>query len=139
MLAGGFTLKHYPAFSICETLTPLKERLAAEYPEFEQWGIHILASQNEAGEIILGDSHEYGLMLEPFDRTEIDELILSHVRKIFRLPSLKIAAHWHGIYAKHFEKEAVIEHPAKNVRVVTGLGGIGMTTSFGLAQENFEA
>lgn len=139
MLATGFTLKHYPAFSLCESLTPLKARLAAEYPELEQWGIHILASQNEAGEVILGDSHEYGLAPEPFDRTEIDELILFHAQKMLRLPSLKISQRWHGVYAKHVEQAAVIETPAENVRVVTGLGGIGMTTSFGLAQETFEA
>lgn len=58
---------------------------------------------------------------------------------MLRLPSLKISQRWHGVYARHFEKAAVIETPAANVRVVTGLGGIGMTTSFGLAQETFEA
>ena len=36
----------------------------------------MLVSQNGRGELTIGDSHEYGDQIEPFDKTEIDEWIL---------------------------------------------------------------
>lgn len=138
LLATGFSLTHYPAFAACPSLPVLKARLIADFPEFERWGIHILAVQNGLGEVTLGDSHEYEPFPEPFDRPEIDDLIFDHLRKVLRLPRLRLSQRWHGIYAKHFEKDVVIESPAKDVRLVTGLGGAGMTLSFGLAQEIFD-
>lgn len=138
IVATGLSLKHFSAFADAQSLPALKERLATEYPKFERWGIHLLATQNSLDEVIIGDSHEYGLTPSPFDQTEIANLILAHWRDILHLPSWKIAERWHGIYAKHFEKEVVIETPAPDVKIVAGLGGAGMTTAFGLAQELFD-
>ncbi len=138
MLATGLSLRHYPAFGICPSLPELRERVVRDYPALERWGIHLLVSQNGLGEVTLGDSHEYGLDPEPFDRLEIDDLILDYLQKFLRLPALTINQRWHGIYAKHFERDAIVETPAPNVRVVNGVGSTGMTTSFGLAQEVFE-
>jgi len=133
-LAGGLTLQHYAAFQICSTLPALKQRIAAETPELNRWGIHILVSQTQDGELTLGDSHEYGLAVDIFDKAEIDRLILDHAARFLRAPSLSIAEHWHGVYAKHPEKPYVRFEPAPNVRVVTSPGGAGMTLSFGLGE-----
>jgi glycine/D-amino acid oxidase-like deaminating enzyme len=84
---------------------------------------------------VLGDTHEYGLAPSPFNREEVDDLLLRYLRQVFTLPDFQIAARWHGIYAKHPTRSAFTASPAPNVQIVTGLGGIGMTTSFGLAQE----
>ena len=53
-LAAGLTLRFYKAFAICSTLPRLKARIAAEKPEYERWGIHVLASQTADGAITLG-------------------------------------------------------------------------------------
>lgn len=51
------------------------------------------------GAITLGDSHEYGLCVDVFDKTEIDELILREAATFLRVPDWRIAEHWHGCIA----------------------------------------
>ena len=133
-LATGLTLRFYKAFRICSTLEKLKARVAAEKPEYERWAIHVLASQTSDGAITLGDSHEYGLTPEVFDRVDIDELILAEARTFLRLPSWQIAERWHGSYALHPELPFLEAEPEPGVTIVTAPGGSGMTLSFGLAE-----
>ncbi|HTT62454.1 MAG TPA: TIGR03364 family FAD-dependent oxidoreductase [Bryobacteraceae bacterium] len=133
-LAAGLTLRFYESFRICRTLDALRQRIAAEMPEYDRWGIHVLVSQTAGGELTIGDSHEYGAAVSPFDRADIDELILSYARGFLQAPGLEIAQHWHGVYAKHPEQPFLALSPAPHVRVVTATGGAGMTLSFGLAE-----
>jgi len=133
-LAGGLTLQHYPAFKVCASLDALKRRIAQETPELNRSGIHILVSQTSDGGITLGDSHEYGLTVDVFDKPAIDDLILHHARQFLFLPDWTITQRWHGVYAKHPDTPYVSFSPAPQVKVVTALGGAGMTLSFGLAE-----
>jgi glycine/D-amino acid oxidase-like deaminating enzyme len=95
----------------------------------------VLVSQNARRELTIGDSHEYSAAVDPFDRTEIDQLIFCYAQRFLRAPQLEIGQRWHGVYAWHPEKPYVSLTPAPDTRVVTGTGGAGMTLSFGLAEE----
>jgi FAD dependent oxidoreductase TIGR03364 len=134
-LAAGLTLQFYKAFEICRTLPALKARIAEEMPAYNRYGIHVLASQTASGEVTLGDSHEYGLDVDIFNKEEIDALILAYLDSFARFPSRSIAQRWYGVYAKHPEKPYCVFDPAPGVRIVTAPGGSGMTLSFGLAEE----
>lgn len=136
-LAFGLTFKHYPTFQICGSLNKLKERIAQEAAEFDKFGIHVMVSQNARGELTIGDSHEYGLAVNIFDNPEINRLILGYAKDFLRVPTLEIAETWHGVYAKHSEKPFQSLSPLPGVRVVTVTTGIGMTMSFGLAEQTF--
>jgi D-hydroxyproline dehydrogenase subunit beta len=133
-LAAGLTLRFYKAFRACASLAALRERIARERSEYDRWGIHTLVSQTADGAITLGDSHEYGSTPSVFDRTEIDQLILADLRAYLRLPRWEIAERWHGVYAWHPDKPYIDCAPAPGVRIITGVGGSGMTLSFGLAE-----
>jgi FAD dependent oxidoreductase TIGR03364 len=137
-LAAGLTLRFYSSFQICRTLAALKQRILAETPEYDRWGIHGLVSQTAAGELTLGDSHEYGLAVDIFNREEIDCLMLRYIRTFLQAPHLEIAERWYGVYAKHPDKPYLNLEPAAGVRIVTSPGGAGMTLSFGVAAKTIE-
>jgi FAD dependent oxidoreductase TIGR03364 len=134
-LAAGLTLRFYKSFLICASLSRLKARIAAEKSEYDRWGIHVLASQTADGAITLGDSHEYGLEPDVFNKSEIDDLILREAAGFMKLPSWTVAERWQGVYAYHPDRVAFCAEPAPAVRVVTAPGGAGMTLSFGLAEQ----
>jgi FAD dependent oxidoreductase TIGR03364 len=138
-LAAGLTLRFYSSFSMCSTLLALKERIATETPEYDRWGIHGLVSQTTQGELTLGDSHEYGLAVDIFNKDEIDQLMLRYISTFLDAPDLSIAERWYGVYAKHPEKPYLTLEPAPGVRIVTSPGGAGMTLSFGIAERTIEA
>src|SRR6202167_1027652 len=115
-LAAGLTLRFYTALQVCTTLPALSRRIADETPEYDRWGIHALVSQTADGALTLGDSHEYGLAVDIFNKEEIDELILRATRQFLRAPDLAIAERWSGVYAKHPEKPLVVMEPGDGVR-----------------------
>lgn len=134
LLASGLTLRHYRSFEVCPSLPALKARIRQQTPELDRYGIHVMAAQTDSGEVVLGDSHEYGDDVEPFDKTSIDELILRELRRIVNFPVWSIAERWHGLYAKHPKLPVVELEPHPEVHICTGAGGAGMTLAFGLAE-----
>jgi FAD dependent oxidoreductase TIGR03364 len=138
-LAAGLTLRFYKTFALCPTLPALARRIAEETPEFDRWLIHALVSQAGDGAITLGDSHEYNLAVDIFNKQEIDDLILNYTKTFLRLPNYEIAERWYGVYAKHPDKTYVVMHPEERVRIVGSPGGSGMTLSFGVAAESLRA
>ena len=135
-LSAGLTLIHYRAFENLESLAPLKALYAARYPEHLAHGVHVLVSQNGMGEITLGDTHEYGLHLDPFDQQSLNDLVLDYLSEFAMFPEIKIAEYWNGTYAKCTDGNTeYVGRPEPGVVVVNGLGGAGMTMSFGLLEE----
>lgn len=134
-LCAGLTLLHYAAFRQCASLGALRQRIAHELPFYTQHVIHVLVSQTSHGAITLGDHHEYGLTHTPFDREEINQAILDYLAQFACFPRPTIAERWHGIYPILPGQADFVAHPEAGVTVVNGLGGAGMTLSFGLAEE----
>ena len=134
-LAAGLTLRFYRSFSVCETLPALRGRIADETPEYDQWEIHGLVSQTSLGELTLGDSHEYGPIVDIFNKEAIDCLMLRYISTFLAAPDLSVAQRWYGVYVKHPDHPYLTLKPAPGVRIVTSPGGAGMTLSHGVAAE----
>ena len=135
-LCGGLSLIHYNSFKAAPSLPALRARYGAEMPDYLEWGIHVMVSQNGRGELTVGDSHEYGLTHDPFDKEFINRMILDYLRKFARFPEETVYETWNGIYTKLTDGEAdLFFSPEPYVYVINGVGGAGMTLSFGLAEE----
>lgn len=132
---GGLTLQHYGSYAHCKGLSKLKARIAAETPWFNEWGIHVMMSQNGLGELIIGDTHEYGYTHDPFIREEINKMVLDYLFEMVDFPKKTIDRQWMGIYAKLPGQIDFIKSPGPNITLVNGVGGAGMTHSMGLGEE----
>jgi FAD dependent oxidoreductase TIGR03364 len=139
-LCGSLSLVHYPGFKVAPSLEALRQRYEVEYAEYLKWGIHVMAAQNHTGELTIGDSHEYGLVHDPFNKDFINRMILSYLGTFTRLKDTQIIQTWNGILPKltNGQTELVLQ-PADGVTIINGLGGNGMTLSFGLCEQLIEA
>lgn len=137
-LCAGLTLRHYSAFSACASLPRLSERYDESSSLLKDHGIHVLLAQNEKGELIIGDSHHYSKTVEPFDSEHVNTIIMEYLDSFTELGRLRITERWHGVYPKVNGSTNLVVHPEPGVTIVTGLGGAGMTMSFGLAEELIE-
>lgn len=135
-LCGGLSLIHYNSFKAAPSLHKLKERYEQEMAEYLKWGIHVMVSQNDKGELTVGDSHEYGLTFDPFDKSFINQLITGYLKQFTVCNDWKLIQTWNGIYPKMTNGQTdVFLNPAEGVYIVNGLGGAGMTLSLGYAEE----
>jgi FAD dependent oxidoreductase TIGR03364 len=83
-LCGGLSLVHYKSFTAAASLTSLRDYFENAYPEYLRWGIHVMVSQNEVGELTVGDSHEYGLTYDPFVSARQDWWAPSTIPRLVR-------------------------------------------------------
>lgn len=135
-LCGGLSMIHYKGFQVASSLPKLKSYYEENMPEYLQLGIHVMVSQNAESELTVGDSHEYALVHDPFDKQFINNLILDYLKQFARFKNLQLLQTWNGIYPKITNgKTDFIYSPEQGVTIVNGLGGAGMTLAFGLAEE----
>jgi FAD dependent oxidoreductase TIGR03364 len=140
IFVSDLTLCHYPAFRDCPSAARLRARLEAELPRHREWGVHVIAARHPDGSLVVGDSHEYAADFDPESRADVDDLILDALRQFVRPPDLRIAARWHGSYLKSTDgRIQVVLHPRERVTMVTAMGGLGMTLSWGLARQTIAA
>ncbi len=133
-LASGLTLRHYESFSKCPTLPVLQERIASQFPELDRFGIHVMASQYQSGEIILGDSHVYDHEITPFRSERIDQLMLQELQKVYRFPTWEIDERWEGEYAKLPDRAWARIEMTQHCEAINGFGGSGMSMSLAVTE-----
>ncbi|MDQ2720993.1 MAG: TIGR03364 family FAD-dependent oxidoreductase [Bacteroidota bacterium] len=138
-LCGGLSLIHYDSFKAAPSLPLLKQRYQSEMSQYIKSGIHVMIAQNSKGEITVGDSHEYGLTFTPFDEASINNLIINYLKSFAHIDNWHQTQSWHGIYPKMTNSNTdIFLKVEEDVYIINGLGGAGMTLSFGFAEESVE-
>lgn len=136
----GLSIRRYEAFAECPSYLKIKSKEPLNNLE-KKWGVHILFKQAMDGSVILGDSHEYAdadnIDDLGFDiNMEIDNLMLEKAKEIFQLPTYEIDLRWFGMYSQCKNADIFERTIDKNIHIVTGIGGKGMTGSAGFAKHN---
>jgi len=138
-LCGGLSLIHYKSFTAASSLSLLKKRYENEMQDYLKWGIHVMVSQNAKGELTVGDSHEYAMTHDPFDKDFINKMVLDYLKKFVQCKDWTLTETWNGVYPKLTNGETdLFFSPEPGVHIINGVGGAGMTLSFGLAEELIE-
>ena len=138
-LCGGLSLIHYTSFKAAPSLPLLKKRYQDEMSRYLDLGIHVMVAQNGKGELTVGDSHEYGLTFDPFDEAHINDLIIKYLKTFAFTDDWRLIQSWHGIYPKMTnDSTGLFLKAEEGVYIVNGIGGAGMTLSFGFAEEVIE-
>ncbi len=133
----GLTIRRYEAFQECPSYAGLQ--LPDHLAELKKWGIHILFKQAVDGSIIVGDSHEYAEATQAEDlgyhtQDFINELMLAEARRIVAFP-LVVKKTWAGFYSQ--TNAEIFEHDVdESIRIVTGIGGKGMSSGAGYAEDS---
>ena len=136
----GWSIRRYESFQECPSYaTVRRQEDPAAY--WKKWGIHILFKQNSDGSVIIGDSHEYADARQAdeigFDiYPEVNDYILSEARKIFHLEDWNIRRSWYGVYSQCKTSDIFLKTVDRDIHIVTGIGGKGMTGSAGFSEAN---
>ncbi|MDP3392757.1 TIGR03364 family FAD-dependent oxidoreductase [Sediminibacterium sp.] len=135
-VCGGLSLLHYTSFKSAPSLDLLRNKLICEIPDYIKYGIHVMVSQHEFGDLTVGDSHEYGYTFDPFDHHNVNELILNYLNSFMNASNWEISSTWNGVYPKMTDGSSwYFNEPIDDVYLLNGLGGAGMTLSFGVAEK----
>lgn len=139
MLCGGLTLLHYSAFDGLTSRAALEARMNEELPFHREHGVHVLLSQTADGRLTIGDSHAYAMAHDPFLDEAVNESVMEYLATFAELPDGRITERWAGYYPSLRDgRNDLVVSPEPGVTVVNGVGGAGMTLSFGLAEENLK-
>lgn len=132
-LLTGLSLLRYPGFTAQPGVARVRARVEEERPELLAAGVHLIVTQLPGGDLILGDTHEYGDTVSPFGEERLDELVLGEARRLLGSDQLEVRERWHGTYPTAPGDPFLVAAPLDGVRLVEVVAGFGMTTALGLA------
>lgn len=138
-LLTALSLVRYPGYGEQPGAGALRARIEAERPELLQAGVHLIVTQLPGGDLLLGDTHEYGETVSPFSDEALDELVLAEARRLLGADELTVRQRWHGVYPSAPGHPFLITEPLPGVAVVEIVSGVGMTTALGLAPRTLDA
>lgn len=137
----GSSMLRYSALAATSGATALRERWSAERPELLANVVNHMFTQLPDGDLVVGDTHHYARTLDPFERTnseDLDDLLLAETKTLLGRADLQVVHRWRGVYADA-EGEFLHAELAPGAVAVSVTSGIGMTTALGLAPSSLDA
>lgn len=135
-LADGDSMRYYPGFSEL----PEAATLPPADPLVQEQKLQLLVAPRLDGTLTIGDSHLYD---EPFS-FDLTEKVANHwlatLEDLLGAPAPAVTRRWSGVYSKYTGGDGpyLRVNPLPNVHVVTGVAGMGMTVSAGVALDTME-
>lgn len=128
-------LARYRGYSDLPQAAALCARLDDEQAEQRQKGIHLIVVQSADGSLIVGDSHDYAEVPDPFAPEHVDDLILDEMDAVLNLDGRTVVERWIGTYATASDAWCFTDRPDDATRIVIVTAGCGASTAFGIGEE----
>ncbi|WP_324710325.1 TIGR03364 family FAD-dependent oxidoreductase [Pseudomonas citronellolis] len=125
-LLTGLSCVHYGAFADLPQAQAIHEQIRRETPALEHHGIHLLISPTPYGELIIGDSHDYGSDAAPFNAEAVDRLLLDLAEDTLGM-RVEVVERWQGVYGARGPA------PFSVLQVEVGISAVLMHTGVGMS------
>ncbi|MFV0890407.1 TIGR03364 family FAD-dependent oxidoreductase [Metapseudomonas otitidis] len=122
----GLSCTHYGAFADLPEAIALREQVQARRPELIEHGIHLLVSPTPHGDLIVGDSHDYGRDASPFNAEAVDNLMLGLAEHTLG-ERLQVVERWQGVYGARGPAPFSVIQPEPGITAVLMHTGLGMS------------
>ncbi|MDH4583201.1 TIGR03364 family FAD-dependent oxidoreductase [Pseudomonas sp. BN415] len=122
----GLSCVHYGAFADLPEAEAIREQIRSQQPELEEHGIHLLVSPTPYGELIVGDSHHYGVDASPFNAEAVDDIMLALAEHTLGT-RLTVVERWQGVYGARGPGPFSVLKAASGVTAVLMHSGVGMS------------
>ncbi|RYF56860.1 MAG: TIGR03364 family FAD-dependent oxidoreductase [Comamonadaceae bacterium] len=137
-LLTGLSCVHYGAFSDLPTADVLRHAIQARTPMLLDHGIHLLISPTPDGDLIIGDSHQYGQDATPFNDEAIDNALLDLAVAALGA-RLRVVERWQGVYGAHGPAPFSVLPVDAATTVSVMHSGVGMTVGLAIGERTVAA
>lgn len=134
----GLSCVHYGAFADLPEAAAIQAEIRRDYPALEEHGIHLLVSPTPYGELIIGDSHDYGSDAAPFNAEDVDQLLIDLAEHTLG-SRLQVLERWQGVYGSRGPGPFSVLRAAEGVTAVLMHTGLGMSVGLGLGERTVAA
>ncbi|MBM7062422.1 TIGR03364 family FAD-dependent oxidoreductase [Pseudomonas sp. UL073] len=137
-LLTGLSCVHYGAFADLPESAAIRAQIRREQPALEAHGIHLLISPTPYGELIIGDSHDYGSDASPFNAEAVDRLLLELAEHTLG-GELEVLERWQGVYGARGPAPFSVLKVSDGVTAVLMHTGLGMSVGLALGERTVAA
>ena len=128
-------LTRYLGYAELPEADALKRLLQNARPRAFANGVHLIVVQSRDGSLVVGDSHHYDDLPDPFAPATAEEDILEEFSLALGVPPPPVRERWTGTYASASDRTFFIDAPATDVRLVVVTSGAGASMAFGIAEK----
>lgn len=137
-LLTGLSCVHYGAFADLPEAEAIRAQIRREQPQLETYGIHLLVSPTPHGELIIGDSHDYGSDATPFNAEAVDSILIDLAEHCLG-GKLQVLERWQGVYGSRGPGPFSVLQAAEGVTAVLMHTGLGMSVGLALGERTVAA
>ncbi|OYQ15604.1 TIGR03364 family FAD-dependent oxidoreductase [Pseudomonas mandelii] len=134
-LLTGLSCVHYGAFADLPEAAPVQAQILREAPHLHEHGIHLLISPTPHGELIIGDSHDYGSDASPFNAEQVDDWLIELAEQTLGC-KVQVVERWQGVYGSRGPGPFSFLRPMPGVSVALMHTGVGMSVGPAMAERN---
>lgn len=137
-LLTGLSCPHYGAFSDLPETEAVRAEIRRNHPALEEHGIHLLISPTPYGDLIIGDSHDYGREALPFNTESVDQMIIELAEQTLGT-RLQVVERWQGVYGARGPAPFSLLRPLNGVTAALMHTGLGMSVGLCLGERSVAA